>query len=189
MTTSPVTTSVRCVPVCMGSKAWQIVKLYIPPHENRVFPSETDFGWKYAIFSAKILFILLLFIQIQQNISRKSSNSTLQYQPQNDLLAENEDSKSHVFPSGSCRTGDEQLSDSGRTAVRRWVGQLSADSQTAVCLRAKGCFACFSYRFAFPEGAICTKMKGWKVEKKPLFLYKYAKEHPRIAYLYTICGD
>ena len=96
----------------------------------------------------------------------------------------NEDSKSRVFQSDSCRSGDEQLSDSGRTAVHRVVGQLSADGQTAVCLRTKRYLANFSYRFAFLEGAIYSKMKGWKVEKKPLFLYKYAEEYPQL-YIYT----
>jgi len=91
-----------------------------------------DFGWKYASFSTKIHIITLTIKQIHQIKPEKGCNSTRQYQPKNDQLAENEDSKSYVFPSDSCRSGDEQLSDSGRTAIHRVVGQLSADGQTAV---------------------------------------------------------
>ena len=53
-------------------------------HENRVFPSETDFGWKYAIFGIEILFIPLKTIQIHQYTAEKGSDSTRQYLLKND---------------------------------------------------------------------------------------------------------
>ena len=53
-------------------------------HENRVFPSETDFGWKYAIFGIEILFIPLTTIQIHQYTAEKGSDSTRQYLLKND---------------------------------------------------------------------------------------------------------
>ncbi len=84
--------------------------------------------------------------------------------------------KTAFFPSDSCRTGDEQLSDSGRTAVHRVVGQLSADGQTAVCLRTEGGLVLFCCRFTLLEGAISAKMKGWKKDKMQLFPYIYAEK-------------
>ena len=71
-----------------------------------------------------------------------------------------------------------------RTAVHRVVGQLSADGQTAVCLRTEGGLSLFCCRFILLEGAISAKMKGWKKDKMQLFLYIYAEKDFVVVYLY-----
>ena len=56
------------------------------------------------------------------------------------------------------------------------VGQLSADGQTAVCLRTEGGLALFCCRFTLLEGAISAKMKGKKKNKMQLLSYIYAEK-------------
>ena len=48
-------------------------------HENRVFPSETDFGWKYAIFIDQNQHISLILKIMQKHKSRKKADSTSQH--------------------------------------------------------------------------------------------------------------
>lgn len=60
--------------------------------------------------------------------------------------------------SDSSRTGDEQQSDSRRTAIHSGVGQLFVGSQTAVCPWTEAVPSRSPYQFALLKGSAFTKM-------------------------------
>ena len=137
-------------------------------HENRVFPSDTDFGWKYAIFSAKTQVIPLEIKQIHQARPGKGCNSTRQYQSWNNQTATEKDAKSTVFPV-------RQLSDWRRTAVGLRTDSCPSRRRTAVGQQTDSCRTTGKHSSSPPispfSGFYLSNSYENERLKKRLFLY------------------